>query len=1045
MADKVVVVRLRAAVGEYTSGMARAGGTAVAFGNQVGGAAKKHTKAMGEAKQTMGRLATGAAIAGKLILAGIGGAMVVSAKAAIDFESSLAGVAKTVEGTDTQIRAIGESMRRLSLDIPVNVNELNRIAELGGQLGVQIPNLVEFTEVIAALGVTTNLSTEEAATGLARLANVTGLSQDDFGRLGSAIVDLGNNFATTESEILTFALRIAPAAQTVGATADEVLGLAAALSSMGIPAERGGTAVQQMMTIIGSAARSGGDELQAMADIAGVTAEEFQNLALTSPTDALVLLATALGEANESGENVFLMMKALGINGKRAQAVLLAMANNTDLLVDSLDKSEVAMDENTALFEEAAKRYGTTESEIRLMANAFTDLRIEIGQNLVPWIKDTISTIGSLFRIMKENSGVLKTVGVLLGFIALGLLSIGITKAIGAMIAFGTSVRAAIVTLGGLRASMALTVGTATALTTVLTLGLSLVIAGLAKLAWDAARNLALLRENAKEFETAVRDGADPLEAFMDVLDPDRIEGAAAGMEDIGASIQDIAEAGSNLDIAELERLLALLEERERVAKGEQAAAITFGVGLEDVDEIVARANANADAIAILKEAIGTDEQFISERAQKMGLAFLAAETDTALAFDGMLVAAQNFLKNNQFATDQDFIRFMTGEMRFDGFQGAADGIIATSDAAILAEQSWDAWLRTVDRADDVGDFREDAGELATEWAEEVTEAFDEVTEALLENFPAWDEYGETVVLNLDKILAAQDKFLEDMRQWGPAYESLIGNVSAATLQWFEDLDPLQQGAFGRLFASDPLALEQFADDLDENLGEAARLADEHLVTRLPEILGSAALTINQKINALVTDLGLLPSAAEQMVGAYEDGLAVFFAELPNHLSQNVIDMLRRLLDPNNQNAAETIRQQGVAAGALFIDGINLSLENANLSDVVIKTVTDPVVKTIEEEWSQSSPSRVAIGLGEGFVEGLGIGMTGSLDRDIFKQVVPSFQASLNAVVPSSSTTEHNTREGDTFNIHGNELSEAIRLAGSLAGITRRMETKVGR
>ena len=404
MADKVVVVRLRAAVGEYTSGMARAGGQAVTFAGQLGVAGKTQNAALASSKRTMAQLGTAAAVAGKLVLAGIGGAMVVSAKAAIDFESSLAGVAKTVDGTDSQIRAIGESMRALSTDIPVNVNALNNIAELGGQLGVEIPNLVEFTEVIAALGVTTNLSTEDAAKGLARLANVTGKSQEDFDVLGSVIVELGNNFATTEAEILTFALRIAPAAQTVGASAEEVLGLAAALSSMGIPAERGGTAIQQMLTIIASGARGGGATLQTMAEVAGMTATEFQNMANNAPVDALVALATSLGEANENGENVFEMMKSIGINGKRAQAVLLAMSNNTDLVTDALESANVAAEENTALFEEAERRYGTTSSQIQIMGNAFTDLRIELGQALLEPLITVVKTMGALFGMLKDNA-----------------------------------------------------------------------------------------------------------------------------------------------------------------------------------------------------------------------------------------------------------------------------------------------------------------------------------------------------------------------------------------------------------------------------------------------------------------------------------------------------------------------------------------------------------------------------------------------------------------------------------------------------------------
>lgn len=130
-----------------------------------------------------------------------------------------------------------QQLVRLSKEIPTTFEEISKIAEIVGQLGIAGEDIRDFTKTIALLGVTTNLSTEEASFALARFQSLLKVSGDDIDNVGATIVSLGNNFATTERDIVSFAERILGAGSIVGLTAQQVLAISTAFTSVGIEAE----------------------------------------------------------------------------------------------------------------------------------------------------------------------------------------------------------------------------------------------------------------------------------------------------------------------------------------------------------------------------------------------------------------------------------------------------------------------------------------------------------------------------------------------------------------------------------------------------------------------------------------------------------------------------------------------------------------------------------------------------------------------------------------------------------------------------------------
>ena len=279
---------------------------------------------------------------------------VASAKFAIDFEDNFANVKKTVDGTPEQLEKIRQEiidMTTVGINghsaIPETTAELTELAAAGGQLGITTDNIVDFTEVMAQMGSATNLVGEEGAATLARFQNVMGVGQNEIRNIGSAIVDLGNHSATTESEIAAMALRMGKYGSSVRMSAADVLGYSAALSSLGIEAQMGGSAIGRTWLSIETAVASGGEGLTKFAKYSGKSAEEFKKQWNTDSSGAFNGLLKGL----QSAENLTLALDDLGINNTQDIQAMMALVNGYDLVTESVNRSNTAYKENTALQE----------------------------------------------------------------------------------------------------------------------------------------------------------------------------------------------------------------------------------------------------------------------------------------------------------------------------------------------------------------------------------------------------------------------------------------------------------------------------------------------------------------------------------------------------------------------------------------------------------------------------------------------------------------------------------------------------------------------
>ena len=415
-----------------------------------------------------------------IVSAGVAATIIAVSKAAIDYESAFAGVVKTVDGTEEQLKAINDGILDMSTRMPAAATEIAGVAESAGQLGIKTDDILNFTEVMINLGESTNLSADEAASALAKFANITNMSADDYGKLGSVIVDLGNNFATTEADIVSMATRLAATGELTGLSQSQIMALAAAMSSVGIEAEAGGSAMSKLLKRIQVDVETGSDELKEFAKVAGVSTSEFKKAFQDDAVNALSMFLAGLQDTERNGKSAIAILDDLDIKEVRLSNTVLSLSNAHEVLSDAVKTANNAWDANTALQNEVDKRYATTESQMKMLKNEATKLAIEFGNELAPTlrklVKDAKPLLQNIAQMIKKFGDL--DAGTKQNIIKFGLLVSAAGPVIKTLGSITSTTGTVIKTFGNLTSKLGGSIAKLTATTTAVS-GLSLAFGGL--------------------------------------------------------------------------------------------------------------------------------------------------------------------------------------------------------------------------------------------------------------------------------------------------------------------------------------------------------------------------------------------------------------------------------------------------------------------------------------------------------------------------------------------------------------------------------------
>ena len=394
--------------GVANSALGNAGGVIESFGTKVDG--------LGRGMQAVGGTLT------RTLTPAIIAAGTATVVAATTIDTSLTNVKKTVDGTDEQYQQLKASAIEFSKTNAVDASQILDIQALGAQLGFAIDELDEFGRVVSGLDIATNMDAETAATEMAQFANITKMSHGEISNYGSAIVGLGNNFATTESDISAMAMRLAAAGTQVKMSQADILGIATALTSMGVEAEAGGTAISTIMAQIDKDVAMSGSvmegtsnltqkeaekvtgALETWASAAGMTAQEFSDAWKGDPVSALSALLSGMESATLEGGNMSVILQELGIDAVRQTDIMKRLAGNSELVGKAVAKSNDEWTKNTALQNEVDNRNESLAAQFEMLKNRVIAIADKVGGPLAKAFLDALDAAEPLLQSIADGA-----------------------------------------------------------------------------------------------------------------------------------------------------------------------------------------------------------------------------------------------------------------------------------------------------------------------------------------------------------------------------------------------------------------------------------------------------------------------------------------------------------------------------------------------------------------------------------------------------------------------------------------------------------------
>lgn len=294
----------------------------------------------------------------------------------IEFNAGLLNVSKTTGLAGAELDALSDSIINLSRSLQtVGTDKLLEYATIAGQLGVKgTENIMAFTEALAKLETASDISGEKGGAEIARLLTLVDGGVQNVARFGDEIVNLGNNFAATESEILSNAEAIAQNTGLYRIGRQEVLAYGTATKSLGIEAEVVGSSFQKTLGVFEKAIRTG-KGLDGLLKVVGGTAQELGERFRKDASGVFQEYIRGLNGIFKAGGSVQGQLQSNGITDIRQTRVIGTLASSYETLEAAMN---TVRDAAGALDQEFATKAASLENQTGRIKIAWDNLVLSI-------------------------------------------------------------------------------------------------------------------------------------------------------------------------------------------------------------------------------------------------------------------------------------------------------------------------------------------------------------------------------------------------------------------------------------------------------------------------------------------------------------------------------------------------------------------------------------------------------------------------------------------------------------------------------------------